>query len=43
MSCSLADGFIRLAKLQDMPLPACEYRPRRPQDSDYYRCVEGYL
>ena len=23
-----------------MPLPAAGYRPRRPQDSDYYRCVE---
>ncbi|MDP2971696.1 MAG: transposase zinc-binding domain-containing protein [Deltaproteobacteria bacterium] len=24
-------------------MPACEYRPRRPQDSDYYRCVEDYF
>jgi len=28
---------------EDMPLPACEYRPRRPQDSDYYRCVDDYF
>jgi len=24
-------------------LPACIYLPRRPQDSDYYRCVEDYF
>ena len=24
-------------------LPACIYRPRRPQDSDYYRFVEDYF
>jgi hypothetical protein len=26
-----------------MPLSASVYRPRRPQDSDYYRCVEDYF
>ncbi len=26
-----------------MTLPAKEYRPRRPQDSDYYHCVEDYF
>ena len=26
-----------------MTLPAQEYRPRRPQDSDYYSCVEDYF
>jgi hypothetical protein len=25
---------------EDMSLPASVYRPRHPQDSDYYRCVE---
>jgi len=37
---------IRLSVLsseKDMPLPACEYRPRNPQDSDYYHCVEDYF
>jgi hypothetical protein len=24
-------------------LPAAGYRPRNPQSSDYYRCVEDYL
>jgi len=24
-------------------LSASEYRPRHPQDSDYYRCVEDYF
>jgi hypothetical protein len=28
---------------EDMSLPAAVYRPRRPQDSDYYRCVEDYF
>jgi hypothetical protein len=28
---------------EDIPLPACEYRSRRPQDSDYYRCAEDYF
>jgi hypothetical protein len=23
-------------------LPDAVYRPRNPQDSDYYRCVENY-
>lgn len=26
-----------------MTLTAKEYRPRRPQDSDYYSCVEDYF
>jgi len=26
-----------------MPLPAAVYRPRHPQDSDYYRCVEDFF
>ena len=26
-----------------MSLPAAEYRPRHPQDSDYYHCVEDYF
>ena len=26
-----------------MSLPAAVYRPRNPQDSDYYRCVEDYF
>jgi len=26
-----------------MQLPACEYRPRRPQDSDHCHCVEDYF
>ena len=26
-----------------MPLPAAVYRPRHPQDSDYYHCVEDYF
>lgn len=26
-----------------MTLPAQEYRPRRPQESDYYHCVEDYF
>ena len=26
-----------------MALPAASYHPRRPQDSDYYRCVEDYF
>jgi hypothetical protein len=26
-----------------MLLPAAIYRPRRPQDSDYYHCVEDYF
>jgi hypothetical protein len=28
---------------EDMPLSASLYRLRRPQDSDYYRCVEDYF
>jgi len=24
-------------------LPAAVYRPRNPQSSDYYRCVEDYF
>ena len=28
---------------EDMALPAVVYRPRHPQDSDYYRCVEDYF
>ena len=28
---------------EDMSLPAAVYLPRRPQDSDYYRCVEDYF
>jgi len=28
---------------EDMSLPAAVYRPRRPQDSDYYHCVEDYF
>jgi hypothetical protein len=28
---------------EDMSLPAAEYRPRHPQDSDYYHCVEDYF
>jgi len=27
----------------DMALPAASYHPRRPQDSDYYHCVEDYF
>jgi len=26
-----------------MTLTANQYRPRRPQDSDYYSCVEDYV
>jgi hypothetical protein len=26
-----------------MSLPAAVYQPRRPQDSDYYHCVEDYF
>jgi hypothetical protein len=26
-----------------MATPAAVYRPRNPQDSDYYRCVEDYF
>ena len=26
-----------------MALPAASYQPRRPQDSDYYHCVEDYF
>jgi hypothetical protein len=26
-----------------MSLPAAVYRPRHPQDSDYYHCVEDYF
>ena len=26
-----------------MSAPAAVYRPRNPQDSDYYRCVEDYF
>ncbi|MCX5846320.1 MAG: hypothetical protein NTW12_08185 [Deltaproteobacteria bacterium] len=26
-----------------MAAPAAVYRPRNPQSSDYYRCVEDYL
>lgn len=26
-----------------MSLPSAEYRPRHPQDSDYYHCVEDYF
>ncbi|MFZ3103678.1 MAG: hypothetical protein WA096_03085 [Smithella sp.] len=26
-----------------MALPAASYHPRRPQDSDYYHCVEDYF
>ena len=26
-----------------MSLPAAEYRPRHPRDSDYYHCVEDYF
>jgi hypothetical protein len=32
-----------LSSEEDMALPAAVYRPRRPQDSDYYRCVEDYF
>ena len=28
---------------EDMSLPAAIYRPRHPQDSDYYHCVEDYI
>jgi len=28
---------------EDMSLPAAVYLPRRPQDSDYYHCVEDYF
>jgi hypothetical protein len=28
---------------EDMSLPAAVYRPRHPQDSDYYHCVEDYF
>jgi hypothetical protein len=27
----------------DMASPAASYHPRRPQDSDYYHCVEDYF
>jgi len=27
----------------DMALPAASYHPRRPQDTDYYHCVEDYF
>jgi hypothetical protein len=26
-----------------MPVPAAIYRPRQPQDADYYSCVENYF
>jgi hypothetical protein len=29
-----------LSSEEDMSVPANGYLPRRPQDSDYYRCVE---
>jgi len=32
-----------LSSEEDMPLPAAVYRPHRPQDSDYYHCVEDYF
>jgi Transposase zinc-binding domain len=28
---------------EDMIVTAAEYRPRHPQDSDYYHCVEDYF
>jgi hypothetical protein len=31
------------AKRSTKPLPAAIYRPRNPQLSDYYRCVEDYF
>lgn len=43
MSYSFRMDLSVLPSEEDMPLPACEYRPRRPQDSDYYRCVEDYF
>jgi hypothetical protein len=30
-------------KEENMSLPTAEYRPRHPQDSDYYHCVEDYF
>ena len=32
-----------LSSEEDMPLPAGVYRPRQPQDSDYYHCIEDYF
>jgi hypothetical protein len=32
-----------LSSEEDMIVTAAEYRPRHPQDSDYYHCVEDYF
>jgi len=38
----LRSSFI-LSSEVEMALPAASYHPRRPQDSDYYHCVEDYF
>jgi len=43
MSYSFRMDLSVLSSEEDMPLPACEYGPRRPQDSDYCHCVEDYF
>lgn len=43
MSYSLGVDLSVLSSEGDMPLPAAVYRPRHPQDSNYYRCVEDYF
>ena len=43
MSYSFRMDLSALPSKEDMPLPAAVYQPRRPQDSDYYRCVEDYF
>jgi len=43
MSYSFRMDLSVLSSEEDMPLSASEYRPRHPQNSDYYRCVENYF
>jgi hypothetical protein len=35
--------FIFMSSEVAMALLAASYHPRRPQDSDYYHCVEDYF
>jgi len=43
MSYRLGMELSVLPSEEDMALPAVVYRPRHPQDSDYYHCVEDYF
>ena len=43
MSYSFGMDLSILPSEEDMSVPAAAYRPRRPQDSDYYHCVEDYF